>query len=722
MKHTYKTPYLLGADFETDITDDGSERFVCQWAISPGNDFPEDGHPFAWTGKSIDTFKGQIQYLLNKERHLQVYFHNLPYDASYMLGFLKELTECGFRPYFAVNKHDPIILSFLYGSDPKRPDMSIVFRDSHKKLNNSLKEIGAMLGYDKLMAPDSEFTPGWSKNIDYEHTKYTDPDWVYVCMDAWICCRAMRMLHDGFYGHQFKKATFSGDAYAMCKSMVNHGRNKGDTKWNRCFPPLPIFETELIDSDELACDEILRQAYWGGINYSAHKGLNVPKDEMKIFHIDYHSMYPSQMKYRLLPYGKCERVLDISERFPEPDIENYDPETEVYIAQVCVTKMKLKEGRNPWYHLKLDRDRKIEGLKASEPVVELKYPHIITTCSVELEDLDRYYDMEFSSILPEEMKEYMDKVDLDPDWYPRAWVYSADYGLLGEYIDYWYSKKQDEERDGNKGGLRYNWSKVMMNSVYGRMAMSYIQYDTVIGWNENIDWYDWKEMDKKIPDNWESYIPYPIFVSAWARHQLLDAWLKVGCENVIHSDTDSIIFYGKRMPDDLRVTGNTKNGKSMLDTWGNECPVIKDGYEDINDSTIIALYEGGVKRYIEVVRPLEEFKPGDKLKNFVHTAMAGVPQKTFKTPEGTQYPIGMWIELLDAPERIYETDENGEPLVLGDHHYSIESEWLRNLYQSIGLCPDDVNTMKKSKRKMKGGANIVDTTFKLNSGFRTVIR
>lgn len=741
--NSYKNPLVLGADFETDITDDGSRRFVCQWAISPGDDFPEGGHPFAWTGKDLESFEKTLRKIQTKDRHILIYFHNLPYDASYMLELLNDIPDWGFDPFYAVNNGDPIIVSFTKG-DAKKPSESIVFRDSHRKLNNSLKEIGRMLGYDKLMAPDSEFTPGWSKNLDYEHTKYTDPDWVYVCMDAWICCRAMRQLHEGFDGIKFDRPTFSGDAYNNCKKYVNGVQTKrnrfgtNETKWERLFPPLPVFDLDeegsvivpdtdeeyetLVGKDRVTDNEI-RQAYWGGINYSAHKGLNSPKMGKKVFHIDYHSMYPSQMKYRLLPYGRCIEVMDISEYLPEHEPEMYDPECMVYVAQLFVTKMKLKEGRIPWYHMRNAIDNIIEGMDKSDSVTELKHHHILTVSSVELHDMLEYYDMEFSPVMTEEYAED-GHLDYDPDWHPQAWIYMAQVGVLGGYIDYWYGIKQQEETDGRKGGLRYNWSKVMMNSVYGRIAMSPYQQETTIEWNPNIGWYDWKRLNRKIANGWEAYIPYPVFVCAWARHQLLDAWLKVGCENVIHSDTDSIIFYGDAMPKDLRVTGHTDEYSfSELDTWGNECPTeTKDGYEDMDGSTIVALYEGGTKRYIEIVKPLKGFKVRDKLSKYVHMAMAGVPQKTFETTDGIQYPIGMWIELLDAPGRIYETDDKGEPITLGHAHYHIGSQWLRDLYEAIGLNPDDVNTMKKARHKMCGGMDIVDTTFKLNSGYRMVFR
>lgn len=87
----------------------------------------------------------------------------------------------------------------------------------------------------------------------------------------------------------------------------------------------------------------------------------------------------------------------------------------------------------------------------------------------------------------------------------------------------------------------------------------------------------------------------------------------------------------------------------------------------------------------------------------ISMACAGVPQKTKEDA-----PIGMWLELLDNPESIAETG-----LTLGNPHYRVKSQWIRELMVENGLNPDDADTMKLLPHKIKGGTVLKPTTFNL---------
>lgn len=671
-------PFIFGADFETDLADNGLERFVCQWAISPGNESIEkvqNGvHPYAWTGRNLDTFEQTLMSLAIRKKHIMVYFHNLAYDQSYFFPMLKHMKDTGWVGMEIIKDGDPIMLQY------ECADMTIEFRDSKMKLNKELKQIGAMLGCSKLMPPDEDFHPGWSKSIDYSNMKYDQPDWIYVSMDAYICCAAMKLLHSWGY----TRPTYSSDAYTTAKETVDR-HFKG--RWLERFPPLPVESwlegktpEELSEALKVAkiMDKDAREAYWGGINYSAHKGVHMDQENRHIFHVDYHSMYPSQMKYRPLPYGNCKKVLvggDGGLLTPDDYLCEYG---DVYIAQLRVTKMKLKEGRIPWYHVK-----DLSGGRSTKPLEELDHPVIITAADLEWHDILDFYDVEFTSEPPEDM----------PEWQPRYWVYRTHVGDLAEHIDNCYSIKEKEDTEGRKNGLMYDWSKVLMNSVYGRMAMHPKRDIVSQEWDEELGWYRWVKTDQEVNEKSEAYLPYPIYVCAWARHQLLQAWKAVGCENVIHSDTDSVVFFADRIPDGLELTA------SRLDTWGNEQKAENNMY----GSSIACFIEIGVKRYIECTRwPIQALED-------VSMAFAGVPQKT-KVFNGVKIPVGMWVEILDDPLRMTDTSE---PIVLGQKEYRIKSKWLRDLYVKAGKDPDHVNTMKLMKRTMPGGMDLMETTWTL---------
>jgi len=145
--------------------------------------------------------------------------------------------------------------------------------------------------------------------------------------------------------------------------------------------------------------------------------------------------------------------------------------------------------------------------------------------------------------------------------------------------------------------------------------------------------------------------------------------------SVFHCDTDSVIYQGE-----------------PLGGYGKEL-----GMWDL-ESRPDAIYEGGFKRYIEV------FWDAEKPLEVYNVTCAGVPQP--KRADGL--PYGMWVELLDKPERIF-----GEEL--GHEHYAIESPWLRKMYEKAGKNPDDVNTLKLLPRRVPGGVILEGHTHKIDS-------
>ena len=148
---------------------------------------------------------------------------------------------------------------------------------------------------------------------------------------------------------------------------------------------------------------------------------------------------------------------------------------------------------------------------------------------------------------------------------------------------------------------------------------------------------------------------------------------------MIHCDTDSVIHFGPPSED-------VEHGEH-LGTWGIE-------------SEPVAIYEGGFKRYIEVLRyPIES--PKD-----ISMACAGVPQKF--DPTG-KVPVGMWVELLDDPSKICETGRT-----LGQSDYRIESDWLRRIYIENGYDPDHVNTNKLIPETVPGGTILRERQHCLN--------
>lgn len=234
----------------------------------------------------------------------------------------------------------------------------------------------------------------------------------------------------------------------------------------------------------------------------------------------------------------------------------------------------------------------------------------------------------------------------------------------------------------------------MLNSYYGRFGMSPYQDRFDLVYDPVIDDYRSKSIrpkDNEI-DDIPGYLPVAIWVCAWARWSLCDVILTVGCSNVIHCDTDSVVYFGDIH--DTDILGHT----DALGDWKDDYPGMK------------WMIEAGVKRYIEFTC---DGMP-ESMSDFRFTC-SGVNQKI---KDGC--PIGMWVEILDDPIRLC-TDG----LVIGHQHYRVESEWLRRIIDEHGYDPDDMNTMKSGPTQLgriKGGIRFMETTFTMHdnmiSGFR----
>lgn len=454
--------------------------------------------------------------------------------------------------------------------------------------------------------------------------------------------------------------TISGDAWADIKATFNktyYTETQDGKHLGRWDEFFPTLTPEM--------DDWLRPAYYGGLNISWKKGVHRGVD---LTHKDRHSMYPSVMRGiaskpsnepPLLPYG-------VPVRIPE----------HVIIDEWCIEhgyplfvlrgwlKLHLKKGMKPWFKFKNAKDRLMEGLASTDYVTDCRQFHELTLTCTDIRNLERFYILEW-----------------DNESEVEGYAFKAKAGLFKEYVDKWYEVK----KNAPSGSVERMIAKLMLNSAYGRFGMSRYMTDVAFDWDDDID--DWAfENEEYIADDVKGYLPIALFITAWARWALLDAVLAIGIDRVIHCDTDSVIYIGTE--DIADILGSTKE----LGDWGTEClPVM--------------LVEGGVKRYFEFktaeLRTLHDFA----------MACSGVPQK-----QKDGVPFGMWLEILDNPELI--TDTGYE---LGKEHYTVCSEWLRNLLSAGGKNPDDMDTRKLISGKstwIKGGMVLKPTTMKLNDNLR----
>lgn len=395
---------------------------------------------------------------------------------------------------------------------------------------------------------------------------------------------------------------------------------------------------------KLSVDLILRKGYFGGINISYNRGFI----EGPIVHADVNSMYPTVMTYDKLPYGL-------------PTVVHHEPAKDILYIKHAWFKFKLKEGKLPWLILRNAFDLNKEGLKANEPLIESKEFHDMTFTSVDLETISQNYE-----------------ITVDESKGVEYFTFKSKVGILAPYI----AKYREMKEESEKGTINYLWSKKMQNACYGRFALNPEMETTDIEYVEGIlKWISEKEFKE---DN-DAYLPYAMFITAHARRRLMEYAGQVPLEDIIHADTDSVIHKGETLP-------TIKYGKKL-------------GEWDIEHRPV-QIYEGGFKRYIEILNyPVKSIKD-------IEMACAGVPQKL----NDKDVPVGMWVELLDDPKLITTKSE------LGHEEYCIKSEWLRKLYIDNGMNPNKVNTYKLIPRNVEGGKILKETTHKLSDNISLRLR
>lgn len=312
------------------------------------------------------------------------------------------------------------------------------------------------------------------------------------------------------------------------------------------------------------------------------------------------------------------------------------PDGELYITRQRL-RLRLRDNRIPWYMFKSGADYLYEGLSFGTPIVETQEWHILTLTSVDLDNLALDYE-----------------VELDPSYDCETWVFRSEVGILKPYVDKWIAAKTAAA----KGSPEREHAKRMLNAAYGRFALSQeSERYCLLEEDGDLQWRSWVSVEPN-----DGYLPYAAFVTAWARRRLMDRVRMVcdiyGADAIIHSDTDSVIYRGAP----IGMHGNA------LGDWSIESQPSR-------------IWEGGFKRYIE------------EINGGLSMACAGVPQR--RHPDGV--PYGMWVELLDDPDRILGAH------ILGHEDYRINSDWLRQLYIDSGRDPDHVNTLKLLPRSVPGG-------------------
>lgn len=430
-----------------------------------------------------------------------IYFHNLRFDSQFILSYMLttgyEYTEDGKR---MKDKSFTTLISGLgvfYAIEVKlAKGVRIKFLDSYKKINTPVEKI-----------PKDFDLPINKLEIDYNMDRprgyqLTELEKEYVQHDTKIVAMALKKQFD----KGLDKMTIAGDALASVKAL---------TDFNNLFPVLPR-----------EIDDYIRRSYRGGWCYVNPEYQN--KDLGQMFVYDVNSLYPSRMRYCLLPYGE-----------PKYFSGEYKTDTEypLYICHIKAT-FKLKKG--------------------CFPCIQDKHNRIFSSTEYIKEHLDGLEPLEIylTSVDLELFKDMYDIYTID---YIDGYKFKAKYDMFNSYIDYWNNIKIKATEEGNK--TMRTIAKLMLNSCYGKFASStrtsskipYLKEDGIVG-------YITREDDPRDP----IYTALSCFITAWARDLTIRS--AVACSNIFaYADTDSLHILDTGVVPDIPID-NFKLGYFKLES------------------------------------------------------------------------------------------------------------------------------------------------------------
>ena len=482
------------ADFETAVLtteeiEAGKATYVWAWALCDCSNIDNVEY-----GTEIKTFFDKIFTLDN---YSVVYFHNEKFDGSFILNYL---LKNGYTQFIDDKKKMPnntfvcltTGMGVFYSMTIKHDNKYIEITDSLKKLPFTVAKIAKDL---KL-----PIQKGSIKYDDYrkEGGILSDTDKEYIKYDVQIVAIALQNMYfkNGLYG-----MTIGSDCLKYYKEITK--------QFNYYFPTLDPKE-----------DQFVRFAYRGGYCYLNPKYKNLLITQVGCVY-DKNSMYPSQMATSSIS-NKCN-----NNRYPigkgvyYEGKYVYDKTYNLYVQHIRCA-FKVKAGYVPTVQLKNNLlYTQNEYIEDTHGEVEDLY-----LTSVDLKLFLKHYN----TYLFDEDDGLVD--------YVEGYKYQSVIGLFDKYIKFWYNKKEEATKSGNR--FERQLSKNFLNNLYGKFSTnpnsSYLMFE--IG--------DQGQLKRTSQEDTKDtiFIPVGAFITSYARADLISNAIQPNYERFIYCDTDSIHLLG----------------------------------------------------------------------------------------------------------------------------------------------------------------------------------
>ena len=466
------------ADFETTVFD--GQEFTEVWAAG----LCEIGTENAIITNSIQTFFARVFSL---KGNLDIYFHNLSFDGSFILAWL--ISEGKFRQGLydlGVNSKGDTERFFIEPRDLENGEYTYTISDRGQWYNITIKQADRLIRfYDSFkLLPFSLKAIG--KAFKTKHQKLTmeyvgyrraggfisDDEMEYLKNDLFVISEALDIMFK--QGHT--KKTIGSNCLSEYKKIITQSFYK------EYFPDLRLIDVprELVtDKFHATADGFIRKSYKGGWCYL------VKGKENKIFEngitADVNSLYPSVMHSEsgnYYPVGKPTFWLgDIT-----PEMQELFDKYHYYYFIRIKTEFLLKEGKLPCIQIKGNPFYKpTEWLETSEiwnkKIGEYQNFYLDNDGKYTLATVDLTLTCTDYQLIKEHYELFNTTVI-------GGCYFAAVKGLFDDYIDKW-----REVKETSTGAMR-TLAKLFLNNLYGKLAsnddssfkIAYLD-DGVLKWN-----------------------------------------------------------------------------------------------------------------------------------------------------------------------------------------------------------------------------------------------
>lgn len=480
MAHTRYT-----ADFET--TTDAADCRVWAWGL-----FKIGSYGDFECGNNITEFMARCEQLARDGR-VDIYFHNLKFDAQFILYWLftngfshvrskKERAEFTFMTL--ISDMGQFYAVDVYFKKHGRAWVYCRFLDSMKILPLPVRKLPEAFGLT-LQKLELDYDGPRAKGHELNAHELG-----YLRNDCEIVARSLEHMFE----QGLDRMTLAADALASYKQII------GPRAFERWFP-------------EPEYDADVRQAYKGGWVYAApqYAGKEIGRGIV----LDVNSLFPWAYATQPLPYGE-----------PKFFEGQYQPDSlyTLYV-QMLRCSFKIKPKHVPTVQLKGSM-----GFLPTEYVMDSGGVEVcLCLTSVDLELFFDHYDVY--------NVEYM-----------SGWKWKSSTILFREYAEKWFGVKAEATESGN-AALRFI-AKRLLNSIYGRLALNPVTHSKIPYYDAELDTVEYSlgEEEHRKP----LYIPAAAFITAHARNKTIRA-AQALYDRFLYADTDSLHLIGTEIPAELDV-------------------------------------------------------------------------------------------------------------------------------------------------------------------------